>query len=182
MRKPTETHFIAKSSQLVQWGMVVIISTLVSCHKLKGLSHKGWELCCNGFYLFEVILSLIVSLLLKLGTVHSLELCFWETTAAQNGMLGVTLWNKMNVLRHSFSLHCSLTGINTKVYICIKDVGDCWMHDTWMAIIICRELVYYAYNQSDSVHVRSWPAHYGPYHVNPCSGVIKGRNILEQAK
>lgn len=56
------------------------------------------------------------------------------------------------------------------------------MHDTWMAIIICRELVYYAYNQSDSVHVRSWPAHYSLYHVNPCGGAIKGRNILEQAK
>lgn len=97
-------------------------------------------------------------------------------------LLGVTLWNKINVLWHSSSLHCSLTGINTKVYICIKDVGDCWMHDTWMAIIICRELVYYAYNQSDSVHVRSWPAHYSLYHVNPCGGAIKGRNILEQAK
>lgn len=85
-QKPTEIHFMADSSQLVQWGILVTIFTLVSCHKLKELLHKGWELCCNWFYLCAVILSLIVSLFLKLGTVHSLELCFWETTAAQNGM------------------------------------------------------------------------------------------------
>lgn len=165
-------------SQLTQWETVVTVLHLSYCIK---------DVSCDGFYLWAVILSLIVSSLLKPWPVYSQELGFREITAVQNGMelyaalLGVTLWKKMNGLWHSLSLHCSLTGINTKVYICIKDVGDCWMHDTWMAIIICRELVYYTYNQSVSVHVRSWPARYSSYHINPCSGTIKSRNIVEHA-
>ena len=69
-----------------QLGTVVTISTSVSCHKLKGLLHKEWELWCDRIYPCAVILSLIVSLSLKWCKVYSQELCSWEIAAAQNGM------------------------------------------------------------------------------------------------